>query len=94
MTDTWTSAFGGTRLEGPVDDWQHPDAHWTAEFEAARANEAAQPVPCPVCGTAVTAVDQESVYGMREGFSHLYESHAGTLGWLVTLHPCGHTLAK
>ncbi|WP_428956251.1 hypothetical protein [Streptomyces sp. cg35] len=96
MTDTWTTPLGGTRLEGPVADWQHPDAYWTPEFEAtARAKEASgEPVPCPVCTTEVSNVEQDAVYGLRQDMGSVYESHAGTLGWLVTLHPCGHKLAR
>jgi hypothetical protein len=96
MTDTWYSSFGGTRLEGPAEDWQHPDGYWTLEFEAAaRAKESAgEPVACPVCSTEVISVEQNAVYGIHQDLGSVYESHAGTLGWLATLHPCGHKLAR
>jgi len=96
MTDTWTSSFGGTSLEGPADAWQHPDTYWTPEFDTTvrAARESGQPVACPVCHTAVASTDMESVYGMREDLNQPLVSFAGHVGQLFTLHPCGHTLSK
>lgn len=87
---------GGTYLEGPVEDWSHPDGYWTDEFAAAvaAAREAKRPVACPVCGEDAYSVDMDRVYGIHQDPSQVFESFAGGLGFLVTLGPCGHKLAK
>ncbi|WP_329390324.1 hypothetical protein [Streptomyces sp. NBC_01716] len=85
--------INGHTVEGPLAEWNHPDARWTEEFGIAlgRAEADRAPVACPACGEPALGMAMDSIY--TEWHNGQGGGSRVELGRLITLDPCGHTIA-